>query len=120
MIATLIICQEQFDDSLREMLAYALPGVALVAALLMVSQFPYKRFYRTYLLGRFRFESVIFLAFLFAVFWSAKAATLLVLVMWYMLSGPLTQLLNWIRGRQVSSSSTEDVDEDPDELRRHA
>ncbi len=91
-VVAFVIVREQFGDAGRQMIAYAIPIVALIAAFLMVSGIPYRRFYRAYLIGRRPFGQLVGILLLFVIFWSYKAPTLVVLVVWYGLSGPIEDL----------------------------
>ncbi len=79
--------------------------VAAAVALLMVSRIPYKRFHRAYLLGRQPFGQVLFIMLVFAVFWSYKAPTLLVITLWYGLSGPIFFLSRMLRERRLAATT---------------
>ena len=100
-IAALIIVREQFGDTARLAIAYAIPFVALTLAFLMVSRIPYKRFYRAYLLGKRPFGQLVGFLLILVVFFVYKAATLLLVVLWYGASGPIDALLR--RMRKVST-----------------
>lgn len=96
-IAAFIIVREQVGETGRLAVAYAIPFVALTVAFLMVSRIPYKRFHRAYLLGRKPFGQIVVLLLIFAVFWSYKAPTLLLIVLWYGASGPIDALVRRFR-----------------------
>ena len=96
-IAALIIVREQFGDTARLTIAYAIPFVALTLAFLMVSRIPYKRFYRAYLLGKKPFGQLVGFLLILVVFFVYKAATLLLVVLWYGASGPIDALLRRVR-----------------------
>ena len=98
-LATLVIVQEQAEPGLRYAIMCAMPFVALATASLMVSRMPYKRFYRAYLVGRKPFGQFVALVLLLAVFASHPALTLLVVVFWYVLSGPVESLIRYLRQR---------------------
>ncbi len=91
-MVALIILHDQVTGSMRHALVYALPAVSMVLGFLMVSRFPYRRFHRAYLLGRKPFSQFVWIVAVFAVFWSNKAPTLAVLVLWYAISGPVFHL----------------------------
>ncbi len=82
---------------------YAMPAVAIATAFLMVSRIPYRRFHRAYLVGRKPFGHLVVFLAVFAVFWSYKAPTLLVLVAWYWASGPVEWTFRKLRGRRAAS-----------------
>ena len=99
-LAALILCHDQPDlGVVSRSVVYALPAVAVVMALLMVSRIPYRRFHRTYVFSKKPFGQVITLVIVFAVFWLYKAPVLLLLVMWYAASGPVFHLMRLYRER---------------------
>ncbi|MCH9001057.1 MAG: CDP-alcohol phosphatidyltransferase family protein [Planctomycetes bacterium] len=104
-IAALIIVREQFNPLGRQIIAYALPVVALCTAFLMVSRIPYRRFYRAYLLGRKPFSRLVGILLVLVIFWSYKAPTLLVLVLWYAGSGPAEAIYRRMRPKRPIASS---------------
>lgn len=104
-IAALIIVREQFNPLGRQIIAYALPVIALCTAFLMVSRIPYRRFYRTYFLGRKPFGRLVGILLVLVIFWSYKAPTLLVLVLWYAGSGPAEAIYRRLRPKQPIASS---------------
>ena len=104
-IAALIIVREQFNPLGRQIIAYALPVIALCTAFLMVSRIPYRRFYRAYLLGRKPFGRLVGILLVLVVFWSYKAPTLLVLVLWYAGSGPVEAIFRRVRAKRPIATS---------------
>lgn len=104
-IAAFVIVREHFGETGRLLIAYAIPVVALIAAFLMVSRIPYRRFYRTYLLGRKSFSRLVGLLLIFIIFWSYKAPTLLLLVLWYGASGPVELLFRRLRAPRTTPAS---------------
>ncbi len=109
-IAALIIVREQFNPLGRQIIAYALPVVALCTAFLMVSRIPYRRFYRAYLLGRKPFSRLVGILLVLVGFFCYKAPTLLVLVLWYAGSGPAEAIFRRMRRKQsVATSLTTDT-----------
>ena len=109
-VVALIIVREQFGPTGRQNIAYALPVVALCTAFLMVSRIPYRRFYRTYLLGRKPFGRLTGILLVLVIFWSYPAPTLLVLVLWYAGSGPAEALFRLVRRkRPIAGSSSGDA-----------
>lgn len=97
-IASLIIFQDRLGEFGKGVVAYCLPVVAFAVAFLMVSRIPYKRFYRAYLVGRQPFGHFLLLVSVLAVFLVYKAETLLVIVLWYGISGPVFYLTRRARG----------------------
>ena len=94
---------------------YAMPVVALIAAFLMVSRIPYRRFYRAYLLGRQPFGHFVVFVLLLAVSFSFKAPALVVIVSWYVISGPIFLLARRLRERYARApvdAATGTADED--------
>ncbi len=100
-MVTFILLQDQVDVGGQRMIAYALPVVAVLTALLMVSRIPYRRFYRAYLLGRQPFSQMLIVLLIIAVFLVYKVPTLLVVVLWYGLSGPIFLLARKLRDRHA-------------------
>ncbi|UCE58977.1 MAG: CDP-alcohol phosphatidyltransferase family protein [Phycisphaerales bacterium] len=98
-MVALIILQDQLGDAGRRMVMYALPAVAVLTAFLMVSRIPYRRFYRAYLLGRQPFGQFVLLMLILALFFSFKAPALVVIVSWYVVSGPFFLLSRRMRER---------------------
>ena len=118
-IAAFIIVREQVGDTARVMIAYAIPFVALAVAFLMVSRIPYRRFYHTYLLGKKPFGQIMGFLLILVLFWSYKAPTLLLMVLWYGASGPVEALLRRVRGTPpVRNAAT--AEESQDEERKSA
>ena len=105
-VAALIIVREQFGDTARLVIAYAIPFVALTLAFLMVSRIPYKRFYRAYLLGKKPFGQLVGFLLILVVFFVYKAATLLLVVLWYGASGPIDALLRRMRKLSTPGDTT--------------
>ncbi len=104
-LVALILFQDQpMADSLRPVIKYATPFLAMGIAFLMVSRIPYRRFHRAYLLGRQPFGQFLVVMLVVAVFLAFKAETLLVLVLWYGLSGPIFYLMRIIRERVRAES----------------
>lgn len=116
-MASLIILQDYFSDFSRMIVLYALPFVALGLAFLMVSRIPYRRFHRAYLLGKQPFGHLMIFAAIFVVFMAWSAPTMLVLVVWYALSGPVEMLLRRIRGKSVTIMPSAIVKPPPGERR---
>ncbi|MBI4718355.1 MAG: CDP-alcohol phosphatidyltransferase family protein [Planctomycetes bacterium] len=119
-VATLIICTDQIGEVGRRVVTYALPVVAVCAALLMVSRIPYKRFYRAYLLGRQPFGQFLVIMLVLALFLMWKAPTLLLVVLWYGVSGPVFYLGRLLRGRHAAPDAPRVTAAPAGEARRHA
>jgi CDP-diacylglycerol--serine O-phosphatidyltransferase len=118
-MVSLIILQDQLGDVGRRLTMYAMPLVALITAFLMVSRIPYRRFYRSYLLGRQPFGQFVGFVVFLAVFFSFKAPALMVVVSWYALSGPIFLAGRRIRER-YSRTPTEVGAEAPEQNRKRA
>ena len=107
MIVALIIFQEQpYGDVTRAIVVFALPIVALTSALLMVSRIPYKRFQRTFLLGRKPFGQFLGFVAIIAVFWLYKAPMAVILVAWYWSSGPVGFMITTLRRQHAPAVAT--------------
>lgn len=98
-LVALLLFQDQGGTLAKTIIGYSIPFVALMAAFLMVSRIPYKRWHRTYIVGRQPFSQVIVIVLLFAAFWLYKAPTLLLLVLWYGASGPVSYIVRLLRER---------------------
>jgi CDP-diacylglycerol--serine O-phosphatidyltransferase len=99
-LVALILFQDQpMAAALHRVIVYAAPLIAMTIAFLMVSRIPYRRFGRAYLLGRQPFGQFLFVMLVLAIFLAFKAETLLVLALWYGLSGPLFHVARLIRER---------------------
>lgn len=100
-VCALILFQDQSQwVATRTVLVYALPAISLTLAFLMVSRIPYRRFPRAYLLGRQPFGQFTLLILVLAILGSYdKALTLLVIVLWYAISGPLFAVIRAMRGQ---------------------
>jgi len=106
LVALVVFQDQQVFPLARTLLVYATPAIAAAVAILMVSRIPYKRFHRTYLMGRQPFGQVLFIMLILAVFWSYKAPMLLVLTLWYGLSGPIFAVLRIVRDRRRPVTTT--------------
>jgi CDP-diacylglycerol--serine O-phosphatidyltransferase len=104
-VVAMILFQEQMGETGRTVVVYSLPVVALLIAFLMVSRIPYRRFYRAYLLGKRPFSQVMTLIALLAACLLIKAPTLLLIVLWYALSGPLLLVARLLRGTRVPAGT---------------
>ncbi len=115
-IASLIIFQDQeVGQAFKPALVYAMPLIALATAFLMTSRLRYRRFHRTFLVGRRPFSQIVGCVFILAVFWLYKAPTLLIVVLWYWASGPAIQIAHTLRRSQTpATSSDEDEASDSD------
>lgn len=108
MMAALILISDQLEGAVAtRVIVYALPVTALVVAFLMVSRVPYRRLSRSYLLGRQPFGQFVYSMVFLAVFLVFKALTLVAVLIWYVLSGPVGLLMRSLsRKRPVSSGGT--------------
>ena len=95
--------------AVRRGVVYSAPFVALACAFLMVSRIPYRRFHRTYLLGRQPFGQFLVVMAVVAVFLAFKVETFLVLVVLYGLSGPLHWATRLVRGRRQTETLIADA-----------
>jgi len=104
-MVALVIVQDQLAGGMgQSVIAYAMPVVAVVTAFLMVSRLPYRRFYRAYLLGRQPFGQFVFIILILAVFFTWKAPALLLIVSWYVISGPWFWLVRRLRMPHADST----------------
>jgi phosphatidylserine synthase len=101
-------------------IVYATPLIAMTIAFLMVSRIPYRRFHRAYLLGRQPFGQFLFVMLLLAIFLAFKAETLLLIALWYGLSGPLFHVVRLVRERSRPRIATGGRAADDEEERRLA
>ena len=104
MVAVILVQDQPYASSIQRQLVYAMPGVALVLGVLMVSRIPYRRFSRSFLLGRRPFGQFVAIMLLIVVFWSYKAATLSLGVLCYAMSGPVALLIHRARGRGANAT----------------
>jgi len=115
-LVALILFQDQpMAAALHRVIVYATPLIAMTMAFLMVSRIPYRRFHRAYLLGRQPFGQFLFVMLLVAIFLAFKAETLLLIALWYGLSGPLFHAVSLVRERsrpRVATSERAAVDEE--------
>lgn len=119
-MAALILVQAQMGVVARSVIVYSMPFIALFLGFLMVSRIRYRRFHRSYLFQKKPFSQVVFLIVMVAVFWSYKAPTLLILVLWYAASGPVFQFFRFLRERGKPEQSDEHQDGSADSARRLA
>ncbi len=103
-MVAMILFQEEMGETGRAITVYSMPFVALLIAFLMVSRIPYRRFHRAYFIGKRPFSQLITFLLLVAVFGLIKAPTLLLLVLWYAVSGPLFLLIRLVRERRTGST----------------
>lgn len=112
LLVSLILLQDQVGETSRYVIACLMPLAALTAGFLMVSRIRYRRFYRSYLLGRQPFGRLVYFVALFSVFWSYKAPTLAVLGIWYVASGPVFHFQrrwrDWRRPPETPEQSQDD------------
>lgn len=122
-IVAMILFHDQVQGSVgatwRYVFVYLTPVVALAIAFLMVSRIPYRRFHRTYLVGRKPFSQVIMILLLVAVFALLKAPALLLLGLWYAATGPFFLLVRSMRGKDVGDTEQSAL-ATPEEDRKHA
>lgn len=104
MMVTLILVQEYFGEFGKWLIALVMPFAAVLAAMLMVSRIPYRRFYRAYLVGKRPFGHMLVVLLMFAVLVVWPAPTILVVVGWYILSGPVFWTVKRVRRRQEGDS----------------
>ena len=119
-MVAMILFQDQVGQTGKTIILYMMPVVATVIAFLMVSRIPYRRFHRAYFLGKKPFSHVITFVLVFAVFWSYKAPTLLVIVLWYAASGPVFLLVRTIRNRRRGQPEPATDGATGDTTRKHA
>jgi CDP-diacylglycerol--serine O-phosphatidyltransferase len=102
LMVALVLLHEQLGPMAAGIIVYSMPAAAIATAFLMVSRIPYKRFYRAYLVARQPFTHLLIFIAVFAIFWSHKAWTLLVLVLWYWASGPIEWVIRALRGKRAA------------------
>jgi len=119
-LVSLILFQDQLGETGRHYVAYALPFVAVCTAFLMISRVPYKRFHRAYLLQKQPFGQLVIGVTVLAVFFSYKAPTLVVMVLWYGASGPIFLLIKTIRERHKPLPATNQAPSDLQRSSRNA
>ncbi len=101
----LLLQEHSLAFGLRRGVVYATPFVAMASAFLMVSRIPYRRFHRTYLLGRQPFGQFLIVMAVVAVFLAFKVETLVVLTILYGLSGPLHWAVRFARGQRKTATA---------------
>lgn len=111
-MVTLLLVQDQLGGLTRSAMVYVMPPTAVIVGFLMVSRIPYRRFHRTYLLSKRPFSQFVLFVLVLAVFWSHKAVTLLLLVLWYAASGPVFYLHKLFRGRATGGEPRAEADSD--------
>ncbi|MEK6677253.1 MAG: CDP-alcohol phosphatidyltransferase family protein [Planctomycetota bacterium] len=105
LIVAIILIHEQVGPFAGGLMVYALPAAALATGFLMVSRIPYRRFYRAYLVGRQPFTHLVGFVGMATIFSVAKAPTLLALVLWYWVSGPVEWAYRALRGRSTPNAN---------------
>jgi len=120
LVVSLILFQDQLGAVGRRYVAFALPVVAVSAAFLMISRIPYRRFHRAYLLRKQPFGQLVLGVTVLAVFFSYKAPTLVVLIFWYGVSGPVLLLIKKIRERHEPQPATNQSQTDAQRSSREA
>jgi len=107
LVALILFQDQQWSDLIRKLTVYATPMIAMALAFLMVSRIPYRRFHRAYLLGRQPFGHFMIVVLIVAVFFSFPAPTLLIVALWYGLSGPVFYAARLIRERRPAAAPTQ-------------
>jgi len=105
-VAILLFQDQPVGEPFRQVIVYALPIITMITAFLMVSRIPYRRFYRLYLVGDRPYGQFVVFVLILAVFWLYKAPTLVFLVAWYWLSGPVLYSYHFIKRRHLPVVST--------------
>ena len=106
-VASLVILYEHVKEVRGTLLVHALPLVAVVAGLLMVSRIRYVHLGNTYLRGRKPFWHVIVIVVLAGLLLRFPAPTLVGVTVIYALSGPVAGLVRLIRPRSAQLTSGE-------------
>ena len=119
-IAAFLLVQDQVGQNAQMVIVYLMPLVAATVAFLMVSRVPYRRFHRAYFLGRKPFSHLITFVLVLAVFWSFKAPTLLLIVLWYAASGPVFYLARILRPPPTASAKAIDNPQRGVDRKQHA
>ena len=101
-LASLTLLHEHHSGIASDMLVRALPLVALVSGLLMVSRFRYVHIANAYLKGRRPFWQVVGVVFVVLAFLLKPAPVLAILVCGYGASGPVARLIRLVRRRGPS------------------
>jgi len=102
MVTVVLFVDQHLGGTGRMVAVYVMPIITLLTAFLMVSRVRYKRFHRAYLLGKKPFGQFVIFVLIVAAFFLYKAPTLLVLVLWYWMSGPVSYFVTLIRRRSGS------------------
>jgi len=122
-MVALILFHDQVHDQIgataQRALVYAMPVIALAIGCLMISRVPYRRFHRAYFLGRKPVSHVITCVLILAVFLTLKTPTLLLIVLWYAVSGPAFLAIRRLRERRHPVAAPGGAESVSDE-RRHA
>lgn len=106
-LVALILFQDQpMAAALRRVIVFATPLIAMTIAFLMVSRIPYRRFHRAYLVGRQPFGQFLIVMLVLSIFLAFPAQTLLLIALWYGLSGPLFYIARVVRERIRPGSVT--------------
>ena len=113
-VVALILFQDQdVPNWARTFFVYATPMIAATAGLLMVSRIPYRRFHRSWLLGRWPIGQFVAAFLLIAVFVAWPAVTLLIVALWYGLTGPVHYIAWRVRERRRHSGHVHVQDSRP-------
>lgn len=99
MIGVILFQDQRIFPWAREVLVFGMPVIAAGSGLLMVSRLPYRRFSRSWLLGRWPIGQFMAAVLVLAVFVSWPAPTLLFVAFWYGLTGPVLYVERVIRDR---------------------
>jgi len=96
----LVLLQDHYpSETVHSVLKYAVPSIAMTIAFLMVSRVPYRRFGRSYLMGRQPFGQFLVVMLVGAIFLAFKAETFLVIALAYGASGPVQWVMRRLRDR---------------------
>jgi CDP-diacylglycerol--serine O-phosphatidyltransferase len=91
----------EVKEGMRTVFPYLLPVMLLIAALLMVSRFPYTHLINRFLRGRKRFRTLVAFFLLVMLFvWQMQLTAILAIYL-YALSAPVTWLVRKITGRSA-------------------
>lgn len=100
LVGFILLQDHHTSETVHSVLKYAVPMIAMALAFLMVSRVPYRRFGRSYLMGRQPFGQFLVVMLVVVIFLAFKAETFLVLALGYGVSGPIYWLTRRNRERQ--------------------
>ncbi len=100
MMVTFMFLHDQLPAGTRRWIVYAIPVFLLGTGCLMVSRIPYRRV-QAYFKGKKPFGHLILAMLLVAVFFTHKAVWLFVVVLAYVLSGPVVWAVRYTRMRRA-------------------